>query len=54
MNKSKAKEDREKIHVKRDEDLIIISANVKKLSPEKRKRLLDVAKIMFAEDFKED
>lgn len=34
-----------------DENFTILSRNAKKLSPEKRKRLLDMAKIMFQEEF---
>lgn len=34
-----------------DEDIIILSRNAKKLSPQKRKQLLDMAKIMFKEEF---
>lgn len=36
-----------------DENFIILSRNAKKLSPEKRKQLLDMAKIMFKEEFKD-
>lgn len=36
-----------------DENYIILSRNAKKLSPEKRKQLLDMAKIMFKEEFKD-
>ena len=36
-----------------DENLRILSRNAKKLSPEARKQLLDVAKIMFREEFKD-
>lgn len=36
-----------------DENFIILSRNAKKLSPEKRKQLLDVAQAMFKEEFKE-
>ncbi|MCI8604751.1 MAG: helix-turn-helix transcriptional regulator [Ruminiclostridium sp.] len=35
------------------EDLIILNRNAKKLSPENRKKLLDVAKAMFGEEFDE-
>lgn len=34
-----------------DENFTILSRNAKKLSPEHRKKLLDVAKIMFQEEF---
>lgn len=34
-----------------DENYTILSRNAKKLSPEKRKQLLDMAKIMFQEEF---
>ena len=37
----------------RDENYIILSRNAKKLSPEKRKQLLDMAKVMFEEEFKD-
>lgn len=36
-----------------DENYTILSRNAKKLSPEKRKQLLDMAKIMFQEEFDE-
>ncbi len=36
-----------------DENLVILNRNAKKLSPEKRQKLLDVAKAMFGEDFDE-
>lgn len=36
-----------------DENYIILSRNAKKLSPEQRKQLLDMAKIMFKEEFKD-
>lgn len=34
-----------------DENLIILNRNAKKLSPEKRKQLLDMARLMFKEEF---
>lgn len=34
-----------------DENLVILNRNAKKLSPENRKKLLDMAKVMFKEDF---
>lgn len=34
-----------------DENFTILSRNAKKLSPERRKQLLDMAKIMFQEEF---
>lgn len=34
-----------------DENYTILSRNAKKLSPDQRKRLLDMAKIMFQEEF---
>ena len=34
-----------------DENLIILNRNAKKLTPEKRKQLLDMAKLMFKEEF---
>lgn len=36
-----------------DENYIILSRNAKKLSPEQRKQLLDMARIMFKEEFKD-
>lgn len=33
------------------EELIILNRNAKKMSPEKRKQLLDMARLMFKEDF---
>lgn len=33
------------------EDLVILNRNAKKLSPENRKKLLDIAKVMFKEEF---
>jgi len=36
-----------------DEAYTILSRNAKKLSPEKRKQLLDIAKVMFEEEFRE-
>lgn len=36
-----------------DENFTILSRNAKKLSPEKRKQLLDIAKVMFEEEFRE-
>lgn len=35
------------------EELVILNRNAKKMSPEKRKKLLDMARIMFKEDFDE-
>ncbi len=37
--------------VEQDENLIILNRNAKKLSPEKRQQLLDMAKLMFKEEF---
>lgn len=37
-----------------DENLIILNRNAKKLSPENRKKLLDMAKLMFKEEFEDD
>lgn len=37
--------------IKTDESLIILNRNAKKLTPENRKKLLDMAKIMFKEEF---
>lgn len=34
-----------------DENYIILSRNAKKLSPEARKQLLDIARVMFKEEF---
>ena len=34
-----------------DEDLIILNRNAKNLTPEQRKQLLDIAKVMFKEDW---
>ncbi len=34
-----------------DENLVILNRNAKKLSPEKRKQLLDMARLMFKEEF---
>lgn len=41
------------VHVNEDpdENYTILSRNAKKLSPERRKQLLDMAKIMFQEEF---
>lgn len=36
-----------------DENFTILSRNAKKLSPEKRKQLLDMAKVMFEEEFRD-
>ena len=36
-----------------DENYIILARNAKKLSPENRKQLLDMARIMFKEEFKD-
>lgn len=36
-----------------DEEYAILSRNAKKLSPESRKKLLEVAKLMFSEEFGE-
>lgn len=36
-----------------DENLVILNRKAKKLSPEKRKRLLDMVELMFEEDFNE-
>lgn len=36
----------------RDENLVILNRNAKNLSPEKRKQLIDMAKLMFGEDWK--
>lgn len=35
------------------EELVILNRNAKKMSPENRKKLLDMARIMFKEDFDE-
>jgi len=43
--------ERELIEDAPDENYIILSRNAKKLSPEQRKQLLDVAKVMFKEEF---
>jgi transcriptional regulator with XRE-family HTH domain len=40
--------------VEADQDLVILNRNAKKLSPENRKKLLDMAKVMFKEEFDED
>lgn len=37
-----------------DENLIILNRNAKKLSPENRKKLLDMARLMFKEEFEDD
>ena len=37
-----------------DQDLIILNRNSKKLSPENRKKLLDMAKVMFKEESDEN
>lgn len=34
-----------------DENLIILNRNAKKMTPEQRKQLIEMAKIMFKEDF---
>lgn len=34
-----------------DDDLIILNRNAKNLTPEQRKQLLDIAKVMFKEDW---
>ena len=36
-----------------DENFTILSRNAKKLSPEDRKQLLDMARLMFKEEFKD-
>lgn len=36
-----------------DENFTILSRNAKKLSPSQRKKLLDIAKVMFEEEFRE-
>ena len=36
------------------EELIILNRTAKKMTPEKQKKLLEIAKIMFAEDFKKN
>ena len=36
-----------------DENFTILSRNAKKLSPDKRKQLLEIAKIMFEEEFRD-
>lgn len=36
------------------EEFIILNRAAKKMTPENRKKLLEMIKIMFAEDFKED
>lgn len=35
------------------EELVILNRNAKKMSPENRKKLLEMAKVMFEEDFDE-
>lgn len=35
------------------EELVILNRGARKMSPENRKKLLDMARIMFKEDFKE-
>lgn len=39
---------------KESEELIILNRAVKKMTPEKQKKLLEMAKLMFAEDFDDD
>lgn len=34
-----------------DQDLIILNRNAKKMTPEQRKQLIDIAKVIFKEDF---
>ncbi len=34
----------------KDEELVIINRNAEKMSPEKKKKLLDMARIMFKEE----
>ncbi len=36
-----------------DDNFTILSRNAKKLSPEDRKQLLDIARVMFKEEFKD-
>lgn len=40
--------------VEEDDNYIILNRAAKKMTPEKRKKLLEMAKLMFAEDFNED
>ena len=37
-----------------EDDLVILNRAAKKMTPEKQKKLLEMAKLMFAEDFDED
>lgn len=37
-----------------DENLVILNKNVKKISPENRQKLLDMARLMFKEEFDDD
>lgn len=37
-----------------DQDLVILNRNAKKLSPENRKKLLEMAKVMFKEEFNDN
>lgn len=37
-----------------DADLILLNRNAKKLSPENRKKLLEMAKVMFEEEFNDN
>ncbi len=36
-----------------DDDIIFLSRNAKKLSPDQRKQLVDMAKLMFKEEFRD-
>ena len=50
IDKSDLIEDKDPI----PEDLIILNRAAKKMNPEKRKKLIEMAKVMFAEDFSKD
>ncbi|MDD4391103.1 MAG: helix-turn-helix domain-containing protein [Eubacteriales bacterium] len=39
---------------KLSDEIIILNRGAKKMSPEKQKQLLDIAKVMFKEEFTED
>ena len=54
INDNFSSDEKIKDPVETDQDLVILNRNAKKLSPENRKKLLDMAKVMFKEEFNEN
>lgn len=51
INDINSYEDKDEDEKEKDENLIILNRAAKKMTPEQRKKLLDMAKVMFEEEF---